>query len=260
MNAARTWLLATALVSLATLSGCVDERAFLITQNTSPCVTQQTTAGGGVTALLSGVLDISSRGTRQGYFFSPTVVNAMLPSEDVDGEPERNRLRLKRFDVELNLGELGKRNNIPSQLTSFSTLVSAVIEPAGTAEIQNVKILPDAMLPFITTLPPGGRDLIVATIQAVADHNGSELKSIEFEYPIEICDGCLVFPLGKDDGFCPTEKPYGVSLPFNECGLAQDQPTTCCLQKSGGLTFGRCFTETDLDALPTADPPADPSP
>lgn len=247
MSAARTWLTATAMISLVALSGCVDERSFYIRANRAVCVPTDT--GGAATSteevqLGAGTLDISDDGLKQGYRLFPVIVNDMVESSQNDNEPERNNLRLKRFDVELNVGQLGKLNQIPSELRSFSVLATGFIPPTSELKIDGVKVIPDAFLNFVNTLPPGGRDLIIAKIQAVADHNGSELKSVEFEFPIEICRGCLVVSIGD------CVQPSG-PVPTNGCGLAQDSPITCCTTSG----FRTCLTGDALSALPAPQTP-----
>ncbi|PID38953.1 MAG: hypothetical protein CSA65_04575 [Proteobacteria bacterium] len=237
------------MVSLVALSGCVDERSFYIKANRAKCTPQNASSnssGGSKDELQlgAGVLDISEHGLSEGYRLFPTLVNDLLSSQQVDDEPERNNLRLKRFDVELALGQVGRLNQIPSALTSFSVHASGFIPPGGVLQIDGVKILPDDLLDHIKRLPRGGRDLIVAKIQAVADHNGSELKSVEFEYPIEICreKNCLVnFIPNCKDALAATDP-----IPLNACGLSQDAPTTCCDLSFGTgektTTFRTCLT------------------
>ena len=79
---------------------------------------------------------------------------------------------------------------------------------------------------------------IIATIQAIAQHNGSELKSTEAHYPIELCNGCLV----RDVGACPTsENP--VDFSSNDCGLPQDAAVVCCTDSVAGF---HCLKTSEL--------------
>ncbi|MCK5799926.1 MAG: hypothetical protein KAI47_22200, partial [Deltaproteobacteria bacterium] len=108
MNTAWKWLLAAVAISFVT-TGCVEERSFFITTNLSQCA-KSTDGEGGSGGLAFGVLDISPSGTQLGYVFYPELQNDMVSSSSGDQEPERNRLLLRRFEVELDLGTLGEKN------------------------------------------------------------------------------------------------------------------------------------------------------
>lgn len=201
-------------------SGCVDERSFYISGNQSECVTFDTEDDNAY--LASGVVDISEAGDAQGYLFFPKVHNELLPTIDEDGEPERNRLNLERFEVELDFGIMGEVNSIPDELMKYSVPISGIIEPEGTATTV-INIIPGVVLGVIKNLPAGGRGLIMAKIRAVADHNGSTLKSKEFSYAVEVCNGCLVTDIGE----CSADRVVATTV-VNECGLPQDGKVSCC--------------------------------
>lgn len=217
-------------------SGCVGERAFFISANYSQCVPSDTETAVGLSV---GTLDL--QGAR-GYLFYPELRNDMLASAGTDGEPERNRLILRRFEVDLDLGVLGQGVGVPAQLTSFAVPATGLIEPGGALVVAGVPLVPAALVAILSgkQLPIGG-GLITAKVQAVADHNGSDLKSLEFEYPIQVCSGCLmVSPVSAD---CPATQPAATS---NSCGLPQDEKVFCC---GNGAT---CYSQAELSALPAA--------
>lgn len=249
MRAARKWRIAArctmaAALSLAAVlaSGCVGERAFFISSNYSQCVPAGTESAVGLSA---GTLDLKGQ---QGYLFYPELRNDMLATAQSDGEPERNRLILRRFEVDLDLGALGSNVGVPSQLTSFAVPATGLIEPGGALLVAGVPLVPAALATILAgkQLPIGG-GLITAKVQAVADHNGSDLKSLEFEYPIQVCSGCLmsVDPAAA----CPSIRPAAATS--NSCGLPQDDKVFCCNDPALGQ---RCYTQEELNALPTTTP------
>lgn len=216
------------------MTACVDERAFFITGNFSECGDTGAGASGGAASLAGGLLDVSGG---QPYYFFPTVRNDLQSTSQNDGEPERNILAVQGFEVDL---------DIPSGAvdapTSTFTHASGIVEPnGGTISFTNVPILSRELVQALP-LNPGAEALIVATIRARASHNGSTLKSVEFKYPINVCNGCLVTDLGD----CPSTQPEGVVT--NACGLPQDSPVVCCTQAASGQKV--CLDQEMLDALP----------
>lgn len=205
-------------------TGCVDERAFSIIQNQVPetgCVIP-----GDQSDLYrpSGVLDLRGR---QGYVLFPLIRNDLPATTSIDQQPERNRIYLRRFEIDLEI--LGPTTQpIPSDMLSFSVPISAEMAP-GQLRSSSVEIIPDALVPLLA-VPDGGRSTVVATVKVVADHNGSNIESTEFIYPVELCSGCLVTMLDS----CPAADSETV-LPVNECGIPQDGPVACCQSQSRGF-------------------------
>lgn len=224
-------------------SGCVGERAFFISANYSQCVPGDAENAVGLSV---GTLDTQGApwivSSGRGYLLYPELRNDMLASAGTDGEPERNRLILRRFEVDLDLGVLGQGVGVPAQLTSFAVPATGLIEPGGSLLVAGVPLVPAALVDILSRkqLPTGG-GLITAKVQAVADHNGSDLKSLEFEYPIQICSGCLMVSNVAAD--CPPTQPAATS---NACGHPQDDKVFCC---ANGAT---CYSQAELSALPAA--------
>lgn len=222
MSVVSNRLLALLVLGAVGSSGCVDERAFFIVENKSPCVSSL--------SLASGVLDVAGK---QGYVVEPVVQNDLLSSAGTDQQPERNRLQLDKFKVSLDLGQAAAAN-VPDSLVNFEYPTSGTISPGSTLQAK-VRVVPDALVGYLN-FPSGHRPLIIATIQAVALHNGSTIESTESHFPIELCSGCLV----RDLGACPTE---AVEYSSNECGLPQDQPVVCCTDSVAGF---HCLKTSEL--------------
>mgnify|MGYP001825943600 CR=1 FL=1 len=195
-------------------SGCVDERAFYISEIRSPCLTGMVS---------NGLLDVAGK---EGYRISAIIMNDLLSSTGTDQQPERSRLAVRKFMIKIDLGQAGAAN-APSELTDFEIPVSGTITPGGTAEIGYFPVVPAALVAYLN-FPSGHRPMIVATIQVEAEQNGSTVESAEYSFPIELCSGCLV----RDVGGCPTEDD---TYTTNSCGLPQDEPVTCCTDSVAGF-------------------------
>ncbi len=220
--------LAMALLALTALSaGCVDEaRIFYIRQNQVPssgCKVATATT----TYNPMGLLDVS---VKKGYTLYPLLENALKSSTGGDGEPERNALILKGFEVQLDLQGMDQTAGwtIKEEQLKFWLPASGYLMPAGKLA-GRIEVIPDWLAkamyaPVKAQQPAGGWPVIYAVVTAVASKTGSEVESAVFVYPIEICNGCLVDLRGQ----CPEDLSKDKNLITNYCGLPQDEPVTCC--------------------------------
>lgn len=233
--------------SILSSVGCVGQRNFYISGNLSPCANADELKGTGsgsgssssTLVLSSGVLDISAG---QGYRLYPQLVNELPKSANADKQPERNRLFLKRFEVDLDLGQLGG-GNVPSALTSFDLPNAATIEPGGKLRAV-IKIIPDQLVAMLT-IPSNVRPIVIANIRAIAEHGATDIESREFRYAVELCKGCLIQDIGdcsKLSGQSSTQKDQ-LAQAANACGHPQDDRTVCCRATGGSL---RCLSENDF--------------
>ena len=228
----RTSLLTiTALAALATTAmgaGCVeDDRTFFIRQNQVPataCVVAATTT----IYNPRGTLDVSAKA---GYWLYPLMENNLKPSTSSDGQPERNTLHLRGFEVEIDLGQIP--GEYPKDLLNFYDPTSGYIAP-GSKVAGKVKVIPDRLVQLLN-IPKGIKTLVMVSVRAVAKRSGSDQESSTFIYPIDLCNGCLVDMRNT----CPDPKKDTTIL-TNYCGTPQDEPITCC-SKAGVIS---CFPTT----------------
>lgn len=103
MRRANPWMLVlTLLAPVAT--GCVDdERFFYIIQNQEPGDGCKVPLDEGAIARAAGTLDVMGG---YGYRMFPLIKNTMTSTTTGDKQPERNRLVVRRFEIELDLSEL----------------------------------------------------------------------------------------------------------------------------------------------------------
>lgn len=211
-------------VAVGSMTACVDERAFTIVQNQVPeegCVIP---GAQGDVYRAGGILDVQGR---MGYRLFPLVRNDLPTSVTEDGQPERNTLHMRRFEVELDLGDADP-GGVPSELITFEVPSSASLAPAQ-ARSSAVKIIKEQLLDVLQ-VSQDFRPTVIAKVQAVAEHAGTDITSTTFYYPVEICDGCLVTVLSA----CPGPED-DIEVPENPCGLAQDQAVACCNDSARGF-------------------------
>lgn len=214
------WLIA----AVGSLTACVDERSFTIVQNQVPEEGCMIPGVEGDVYRPAGVLDVQGR---MGYRLFPLVRNDLPSSVAVDGQPERNTLYMRRFEVELELGDADP-GGVPAELTTFDVPTSASLAPVQTRS-SAVKIIKEELLDMLQ-VSKDFRPTVLAKVQAVAEHAGTDIKSTTLVYPVEICDGCLVTVLSACPG--PDDE---VDIPANPCGLAQDQAVACCNDPARGF-------------------------
>lgn len=205
-----------ALATSAMSTGCVeDDRTFFIRQNQIPLTACQTTT---TTSLYNprGTLDVSAK---LGYWLFPLMENNLKPSASVDGQPERNSLHLRGYEVEIDLGQIP--GEYPGDLLKFYDPTTGDINPGSKLD-GKVKVIPDRLVQMLN-IPKGLKPLVMVSIRAIAKRSGSDQESSTFIYPIDLCNGCLVDMRNS----CPDTKTDKTIL-TNYCGTPQDSPVTCC--------------------------------
>jgi len=228
------------LVPLMSLS-CGEETRFFIVQNQVPQAGCTVPTDRSMAYRAEGVVDATLVGESAlfAYDIFPLLQND-LPAVSTEGAPQPNRLTMKGFHVEVELGagappqarqvfDGAAADPVLAGLLSYDEPTSGTLEPGGIltsgvgafpAELAR-QLLSSGV--FETT--PQLRATI--RLRAVASRQSGDIESTEFRYPLSICAGCLVAMRGT----CPLDK---LENPGNACRLAQDDPVDCCLE-SGRL-------------------------
>ncbi|MBX3201582.1 MAG: hypothetical protein KF894_25825 [Labilithrix sp.] len=175
-----------------------------------------------------GVIDI---GITDSYVAPLLVGNQLIPRGTAQGaRAESNRARLNGAVVRVT-------DPTGATLSEFTALGSGFVDPA-------LNNLPSYGPFFVTVLDPasvqriaeqvpvGQTRLLVANIKVFGQTlGGVDLETGEFQYPIRVCNGCLVsFETGDDT----TSQERDCSLPLGDnsqgpCAIGQDEPTPCQL-------------------------------
>jgi hypothetical protein len=148
----------------------------------------------------SGTLDLALPDGSAPAYHLPVAVANNLDSSGSTPATEMNNLTLTHFTVELSASNVDWPSACPS--TFDTPAVTDLLGPRTTAGVSlNVITPPHAqcLLPYVTGAPL----LVTATIWAKGRHGGTNIASLPFVYPIEVCAGCL--QQGYSD---PTLKPY----------------------------------------------------
>jgi hypothetical protein len=235
--------------AIALLAGCsgTPPGEFIIVQNQvlgSDC-TVPATLGGIYRG--EGVLDVRLIGASGGYQLYPLLQNNFPPpggGQNVDA----NRIALSGFDVDVEAGPapgaIGDlitsyrnvaANPTPSAgdlaneaLVHYSTLTSGSVASGGGNTASGVEVFPAELAQKIrdmAVLSTTNRYWVMTSVRARGNSLVGGVRSDAFKYPIELCDGCLIF----NQGTCPVASVMG-----NSCDPGQDDGTSCC-EISGSL-------------------------
>jgi hypothetical protein len=195
------------------------------------------TAGGGCTIPVNegvysgkGTLDLSivRSDFSTAYFVFPLIENNLPPSAGSGIDP--NQIQLSGFNIDI--GTIGV---VPdsvaavlqgSSLLHYQTPWSGGIDSGGGKVSASVEAFPVALAQQLLASGGFGEEPSVVfklKIQALGTTNsGRSLQSDPFDYPVEVCAGCLVA------GRAPCTSAAAPANPGNGCNPAQDEPVDCC--------------------------------
>jgi len=162
--------------------------------------------------LLAGRLDLSVRTSYAGYLF---VENGLIPRAD-PGLPRAESNGIFVRGAYLNFepdpacpGTAG----LPEMEVRFSNYIA----PQGNATI-GIYLIPDAIGSRLRTAIgdcPNRQAQITVTAQVFGiTQAGTEMETQEFDFPIALCDGCLVY--------CPTGVDLDPTTPGCQCNCNSD--------------------------------------
>ena len=211
------------------LTGCVENRSsVLILQNAVPgddCTMSDTTSE----YRTMGTLELSevafSCNYNPQYFMYPVITNALLPTGEVGATVEQNYIEIVEARVDLDLGSLGGSfEDLKYRYPAFKLLA-----PGETATLQVLVIPPQiAELLAGTVRASGQQPIIRVKLKFLYQHGGLEHETHQIDYPIQLCDGCLIKEITTcDSGEVGGDWPQG-----NSCNPTQDDLLYCC--SSGG--------------------------
>lgn len=181
--------------------------------------------------LSSGTLDVAILAKDPTY-----IVELLVGSQLFDrGDQKFTRAEPNRTHVNGAVVRVTDANG--GQLSEFTSLTSAFIEPQANNtpgySPARVQALDAATARKVSAgLAPGSDTLVVANIKVFGTTlGGVDLESGEFQFPIRVCNGCLLSFNGGDD---PATPGRDCSLPLPEqsnlpipCRPGQDEGTLC---------------------------------
>lgn len=196
--------------------GCADNKSTIFIRHvlakTEDCAF---TADPGGAFIGQGTMDLQFTSS-----YAPFVLvgNQLVPQGDDEAlKTETSRVQL--HGAEVHLTTAGGEG-----VQSFSTTCAGTIDAAAGPE-------PGYGVTQVTMIPPGAVDTpgsYLARVTVFGETLGNQdVESGEFTFPIEVCDGCLIFfnKESQDAGTCvaPSGDPIGLCLP------GQDGLTDCSL-------------------------------
>jgi hypothetical protein len=219
------------------LGGCgTPPGQFIIIQDQVPDTGCVVSASLGAVYRDSGDLDLSlvGNGAETGYLFFPLMQNNAPAST---GGIDPNRIALSEFQVDLSVAD-GAPPGIVSlfqsassdpavaRLIKFSVPTSGSVASGGGNTSGTVDAVPAELARRMLTrnalVAPGDFFYLTATVRVQGKTLTKTVTSDAFDFPIRVCDGCLV----NDLGICPLAQAGTNS--GNACNVAQDETVDCC--------------------------------
>lgn len=208
---------------LSTTVGCAAEGAesIQILRNQAPgdeCVIPTDTGG---EFQPRGRIDVAAG---SGYLFTPLVQSNVEPSESAG-----RWIFVEGADVSLEFVGANAPSGDFGDLLNFRSLFSGSIEPGGVSTFA-FDVVPKQLLSQLTVNVDDPLQ-VVASIELVGTLDGSDVESNTFNYPVEICNGCLTNVLGACLGL---DESIDIRL-GGVCQTLQDGVIDCCTDDAGGL-------------------------
>jgi hypothetical protein len=179
-----------------------------------------------------GFIDVRNE---SGYLFTPLARNFATTPSNYEGQSASRRIIFVegaevRLDIQSQLVPAATISSLSAaNLLAFSQPFSATLNPDSFASMAFEIIPLDVLIALRDALPDDGAKVPVqATIQLYGTLAGEEVKSQEYVYWIDMCDGCGTVNLGDctllEPGFTP--KKGGI------CSKYQDGFEECCTEGS----------------------------
>jgi hypothetical protein len=235
-------LLATAVVA----AGCTadsGDNALLILNNKAPetgCAFTTDTAGAVFSSGRFDIAHVATTDTAAAYLAAPLVQNLVL----VDGtaHPEllaRRTAIVKGAHVTITFTDSSQFSAADQAamktagLTQFDARFAGTIAPNGGLGVFPAEIVPNGLLQKIKTYLAGNATAsdvgLIASLVVFADLGGSTVESAPFEFPIDVCDGCLT----SDRGPCSALPSTFMARTGGVCDPRQDGVVDCCTDATG---------------------------
>jgi len=214
------------------LSGCVEDRTSLTIRKMLVPDSTCTATAGSAEFISMGTLDISqvdNPDVTVQYFLFPEVENNLVSTEEGEGV-ELNQLEIIEARVSLDFGALV--STLDADAAKFRYPAFLTMAPGDSAVIQVLGI-PAPTARVLASLLPNVGDTVIVRIKVKFLYQLGEYEheSMEVEFPVQVCNHCLLTPLSQaplcDSGLLPDTIREG-----NGCNIFQDVPVDCC--QSGG--------------------------
>ena len=199
--------------------GCAENQSSLFIKGAIaiPADSCEVVADASTTTVSRGILDVAFAGE---YRASLLVGNQMVRRGNAA------TIRTETSRVAFHSAEVRIRDGYGNELGGFSAPATGFVDPSTGTEpgfgMVNVVLVDSGSATAAVASTPAGSRAAVEVIASVIAHGrtlgGTDIATGEWDFPIDVCNGCLVFfPPEADD---PT-------LPGKDCNITDDAPTNC---------------------------------
>jgi hypothetical protein len=183
--------------------------------------------------LLAGALDVRVAST---YSAGLILGNQIVRRGDEDKiRTETSRIHLYAADVSILDSGQSVIQRADGADASFEVPVTGFVDPGSSSEpgygtAVALLIDSDTSAQLKSQIGPRGRtDIIVSIIVRGRTLGGSEIESGEFQFPITVCDGCLLSSKSEADDPASPEPDCDAATDITcPCSSGQDQGIDCC--------------------------------
>ncbi len=218
-------LLAIALAASVIVTGCEQNSASLIIlQNLVPgegCSLES----GGTAYRTQGTLDVAwyLRKNQPAYYDMYLLVkNNLLTTASAGTAVEENCIILEKARVNLDMGSLG--DYVESSLTRYEVPLALTICPDEEKAV-TVRVIPSQVVQLVASqINEGSTVLATAHVELVGKRGSFDIPSNSVDFPIFLCNGCLV----QNMGLCSSDTIPESPKTGNPCNPSQDEIIECC--------------------------------
>jgi len=227
-----------ALLSALLAVGCTDDNQSLtiarfveLTGTGGSCLADPATTA----SVSSGLFDVKLGTTfGVGYLLGPVVRNNML-SIMTASSPEMNDVYINSFDIELkqDKGDSFLNGIAPANLKFNLPSAAGLVTPGGGQVATPIEVIPAGYVGMLqgVTQVPSVRPITVH-LRSNGAHAGVTLSSSYSDFPVYLCDGCLL-NRGNDFFTCPAKGIPTAQIQQGSCNFVQDADVTCCTSPTG---------------------------
>lgn len=234
-NKHRTWFwcfIAVVVIVGTGLLGCVENRGSVtILRNAVP--NSDCTIDSASNEFRSmGVLDLSETAFALGapqYVMFPVLQSNLISTKDQGTGSELNIVEILEARVDVDTGNAGA--GLEPYSYAFPTFVTLM--PGDSAALP-VVVIPPQYAAVLATRVQGNLEyqpIIRVRVKFLYQLGGREIETHQIEFPVILCDGCLI----RVGGYCDSGLYSTVQNQGNPCSFAQDSAMDCCLDNGGGF-------------------------
>lgn len=223
-------LLLVGLTTAVLTAGCADDSvsmtvlSFEALESASNCIAMATATD----IRTTGVLDVSLLGA-QGYVAFPVIRNNEVINMPFANAPDYNIIQIQGVDVSLKLPtELA--GTVKASDLKFFVPAAVALDP-GVQNVVQAEILPLTVVSQFAGSLGNSVHTVIASVRPVGVQNGDQMIGGPADFPVQVCDGCLIDMAGA----CPLSSTAKIGT--GGCIPGQDDVLTCCKDPTTSATL-----------------------